>query len=89
MQSELFKASMESLKDNGFQILFESSTRNKYFSTYMADTQGNTMILNTTVKDDGEIDLKQVMLPIHTLKRFCDEATKLYDDALTKRLCSR
>lgn len=89
MQSELFKASMESLKENGFQILFESSTRNKYFSTYMADTQGNTMILNAVVKDDGEIDLKQVMLPIHTLKRFCDEATKLYDDALTKRLCSR
>jgi len=80
---------METLQEAGFQILFESSTNNKHFSTYMADAQGNTIILNAVVKDDGEIDLKQVMLPIHTLKRFCDEATKLYDDALTKRLCSR
>jgi hypothetical protein len=86
MKAELFQERMKSIKEAGFQILFETSDKNISFKTYMADEQGNTAVIQAVVKENGDVDFQQVIIPIRVLKRFCDESIKVYDDALTKRL---
>jgi hypothetical protein len=86
MKTELFQARVKLLKEMGYQILFETSGKDRHFGTYMADEQGNTVVLQADVKEDGDIDFQQVTIPVRALKRFCDESIKVYDDALTKRL---
>jgi hypothetical protein len=87
MNLSLFKVKINSLKEEGFQILFdETHVQKQNLKTYMADEQGNTAIIQAIVKENGDVDYQQVIIPVRALKRFCDESIKVYDDALTKRL---
>ena len=78
---------MKSLKEAGFQILFETSGKGIIFKTYMADDLGNTVVIQSTVKENGDVDFQQVNIPIRAVQRFCEEATKVYNDALAERCC--
>jgi len=87
MKKEVFQDKLNLLKEMGYQILFETSEKNISFKTYMADELGNTVVIQSIVKENGDIDFQQVDIPIRAVQRFCEEATKVYDDALTERCC--
>ena len=78
---------MKSLKEAGFKILFETSGKDMSFKTYMADEMGNTVVIQSTVKENGGVDFQQVNIQIREVQRLCEEATKVYNDALAERCC--
>jgi len=87
MKKEVFQDKLNLLKEMGYKILFETSGKNISFKTYMADELGNTVVIQSTVKENGDVDFQQVNIQIREVQRLCEEATKVYNDALAKRCC--
>ena len=56
MKKEVFQDKLNLLKEMGYKILFETSGKNISFKTYMADELGNTVVIQSTVKENGDVD---------------------------------